>query len=48
MKIGISNLSWLKKDNFKIVNYLNKKINFLEYSYHNLIRFHPSLSLNEI
>jgi hypothetical protein len=48
MKIGISNLSWLKKDNFKIVNYLNKKINFLEYSYHNLIRFHPSLSLKEI
>jgi sugar phosphate isomerase/epimerase len=48
MKIGISNLSWLKKDNFKIINYSNKKINFLEYSYHNLIRFHPNLSLKEI
>ena len=48
MKLGISNLAWLKKDNLKIVNYLNKKIKFLEYSYHNIIKFHPGLSLKEI
>lgn len=49
MKIGISNLAWLKRDNLKIINNLKKKkISFLEYSYHKLINFHPELKVQEI
>ena len=43
MKLAISNLAWGKKDNYKLIKYLQTQtINFLEYSPYKLFLFHEN------
>jgi D-psicose/D-tagatose/L-ribulose 3-epimerase len=49
MKFAISNLSWKKNENFKALKILKKnKINFLEFSYINIILFQNNKNLKNI